>query len=276
MRVAVLEYHDVIDGDDFEVSGFPGASANSYKVAADDFARHLDAVAASGCRVLNDVRQLVQAPPPPSAAVPVLFSFDDGGASSMRSAELLERHGWRGHYFIPSSCVGARGFLSAGELRELAGRGHTVGSHSHSHPLQMGRLSRAAVRDEWARSIAILQDLLGRLPDVASVPGGYYRPFIAESAAACGVRWLFSSEPVVRVERVGEAWVLGRYTLRRGAQPGYVQALTRTPSLARAMQWTTWNMKKAVKYVAGDGYLRVRSALFREAPPQTGDRRPRS
>jgi peptidoglycan/xylan/chitin deacetylase (PgdA/CDA1 family) len=194
----------------------------------------------------------------------------------MRSAEMLEGQGWRGHYFIPSSCIGAPGFLTAGELRALQERGHTVGSHSHSHPLQMGRLSRDAVRDEWARSIAILQDVLGTVADVASVPGGYYRPFIAETAAACGVRWLFSSEPVVRVERVAEAWVLGRYTLRRGARAEYVQALTRTPSLARAMQWTTWNMKKAAKRVAGDRYLRVRSALFREAPPQTGDRRPGS
>jgi len=59
-------------------------------------------------------------------------------------------------------------------------------------------------------------------------------------------------------------------------RPDGVPSWHARPSLARAMQWTTWNMKKAAKRLAGDRYLRVRSALFREAPPQTGDRRPGS
>ena len=272
MRVVVLEYHDVVEPHAFEASGFSGASANSYKVTIDAFRAHLAAVAAAGCPVLNDVRGLPNEAP---RAVPVLFSFDDGGSSSLRSAELLEARGWRGHYFIATSCIGTPGFLTAAELRELHGRGHVVGSHSHSHPLQMGRMTPAIVHDEWARSVAILEDVLGAPADVASVPGGYYRPFLAEAASACGVRWLLSSEPVRRVHRVADAYVLGRYTIRRADRAAHVRSLTASPSLARALQWTMWNAKKVAKRVGGDAYLRLRAAIFRETSYPAGDRRPR-
>ena len=40
-RVITLLYHDVIDGDDPDVSGFTGANPAEYKLSVDEFDSHL-------------------------------------------------------------------------------------------------------------------------------------------------------------------------------------------------------------------------------------------
>src|SRR6185437_9067657 len=47
MRAIGLEYHDVITGEDFDASGFPGAAAASYKLTVPSFDAHMRAIAAT-------------------------------------------------------------------------------------------------------------------------------------------------------------------------------------------------------------------------------------
>lgn len=260
MRVIALEYHDVVDGDDFDSAGFPGDAANSYKLSAPNFGLHLDAVAGQRGTVLSNVREL----PSHNGELPALFTFDDGGSGALPAARLLESRGWRGHFFVTTARIGTPGFLSHDDIRALHAKGHVIGSHSHSHPIRMARLSPTEVGTEWRTSVEILQDLLKAPVVVASVPGGYYQSFVAEQASLAGIRWLFTSEPLSRVHQTRECRVIGRYTLRRQSSAREVRALVSRASTARSAQWVRWNTKKIVKLVAGDAYLRVRSAVYRE------------
>src|SRR5207302_824800 len=112
---AVLMYHDIVDERDADTSGFPGRDAALYKLSPDRFEQHLAAIKESL----------------PAHALPV-FTFDDGGMSAMQTADALERHGFIGHFFMTVNYIGARGFLGQTHLRELASRGHVIGSHSCS------------------------------------------------------------------------------------------------------------------------------------------------
>jgi hypothetical protein len=94
---------------------------------------------------------------------------------------------------------------------------------------------------------------------------GHHRPFVAAAAAECGIRWLFTSEPVTGVGRVAACAVYGRYTIRRSTSPSFVRSLLGARSMARTSQWTTWNLKKVAKMMAGDAYLRLRASLFGDA-----------
>src|SRR5947209_13831270 len=157
-----LTYHDIAAAAERDRYGFPGATAARYKLNPDQFEAHLDAIAGTGVPVglLQD-------------GVVAALTFDDGGASALGSAEALERRGWRGHYFIATGRIGTPGFLAADEVRELARRGHEVGSHSHSHPTYMGTLDRDLLAEEWRRSREVLGDILGHPPESAAVPGGF-------------------------------------------------------------------------------------------------------
>ena len=262
MRVIALQYHDVIDGDAWESSGFPGDDAATYKMAADDFAGHVRAVTRAAPPHPHGVLDLLAVPS--NGRPGVVFTFDDGGVSAItHTAGALEAQGWRGHFFVTTNYVGKPGFLGAAQLRELRRRGHTVGAHSCSHPMRMSHCTPAELRREWAGSVGVLADILGEPVTVASVPGGYYAPAVAEAAAEAGIRALFTSEPVSRVTHVGECAVLGRYTLRRDTPAAVAASLAAGRAGPQLEQWISWNAKKVAKRVGGRLYLRVRRALLK-------------
>ena len=198
--------------------------------------------------------------------VGLLLTFDDGGTSALApTADLLEKHGWRGHFFMTTDYVGTPGFLSAAQLRDLHARGHVIGSHSCSHPARMALCSREQLLREWRQSREVLAEILGVPVTVASVPGGYYSRAVAEAANEAGIRVLFNSEPTTRLAMVGDCLVVGRYTVYRGMSARAAAALAAGRRLPRWRQAFWWNVKKAAKAVGGRTYLALRERLLRRA-----------
>src|SRR5437764_1427524 len=129
MRVLALEYHDVVGNDAWDTTGFSGVAARSYKLANDDFDHHLRTIDSAACDVAANVLTIIPGNAAGARGV-VLFTFDDGGVSAYTEiAPRLERYGWRGHFFMPTDFIGARGFLNAHQLRDLHQRGHCIGTH---------------------------------------------------------------------------------------------------------------------------------------------------
>jgi peptidoglycan/xylan/chitin deacetylase (PgdA/CDA1 family) len=258
-RLVALEYHDVVAGDDWDSSGYPGPAEGTYKLSVGDFAAHVDAVAQTGVAIVNDV----SVPFGDNRPSTVVWTFDDGGMGyAAHAADLLEARGWRGHVFMTSSQVGKPGFLDAATLRDLLARGHVVGSHSRSHPPWISALPAAAIGEEWRTSREDLEQVLGKPVTVASVPGGFYSREVAVQAARHDITRLFTSEPVTRIAVVDGCAIIGRYTLRRHHSPGYAASLVASASMARAGQWCAWNAKKAAKRFAGPVYRRVRRQVL--------------
>lgn len=244
-----LMYHDIAPRDQREAAGFPGPLAARYKLEPEAFEAHLAAVAATGLTVGT----LEGA----DAAPAVALTFDDGGCSAPLAAEALERHGWRGQFFVTSSRIGTPGFMTADQLRELSARGHVIGSHSHTHPTYMGRLTRAQLDEEWTRSRERLADALGGAPRTASVPGGFLSPAVIAAAAAAGYELLFTSEPSARVVRRGLE-LRGRYTIWASTPPRMAAAYAEGDRLACGRLWLEWNAKKLAKRVSPPVYQALR------------------
>jgi peptidoglycan/xylan/chitin deacetylase (PgdA/CDA1 family) len=260
LRVVALEYHDVV-GDDFDASGFPGKAAASYKLSVANFTAHISALAQLAARVVQ----------PESLGLPtrggpaVVLTFDDGGISAFtHAAPILESHGLRGVFFITTDRIGTAGFLTSDQIRELARRGHTVGSHSCSHPVRMAACTPSELAHEWRDSVRELTSIIGTGVVTASVPGGFYSRSVASAAAAAGIRWLFTSEPTMRVGSIDTCTVIGRYTLRTADPPHVAAALVGAAEGARRKQWLAWNTKKIAKAVGGRAYHRLRELVFRE------------
>ena len=86
-------------------------------------------------------------------------------------------------------------------------------------------LPRELMATEWRVSRAILEALLGEPCIAGSVPGGDISRLVLESAGDAGLRYLFTSEPLVRPARVGDTWVLGRVILKAGVSAGTIRQL---------------------------------------------------
>lgn len=260
MRAMALEYHDVFAGDAVDATGFPGAGPASYKLALTDFEAHLEAIAAAIPRPAERAVDWLAAPGP---ARPLFITFDDGGVSAYTCiADALERHGWRGHFFVTAGQIGTPTFLSPAQMRELHARGHVIGSHSLTHPKRMGGCPPDVIRDEWTRSVGIIADILGAPVLTASVPGGFYTPPVGEAAAASGLRVLFTSAPTTRTLEVGPCRIVGRYTLRRWSKPRTAAAMAAGRIAPRATQAAIYGALNLARTVAGDHYTRLRQAFW--------------
>jgi polysaccharide deacetylase len=267
--MTALMYHDVVAPGADDSSGFPGRDAALYKVTPETFAAHLDAIARATGHV-SQPRSVAyrfsgavrRDPPAPGDSGDPVITFDDGGASAMAAADLLEAYGFTGHFFVTANYVGTRGFVSEGEIRELARRGHVVGSHSWSHPLRMGHCTFPQLLVEWSRSRALLSDIIGKEVRVASVPGGDFSTTVAEAAAEAGITRLFTSEPTCGTQQLSGLTLTGRFTIQRWTTAKTAAALALGRWLPRARQVVVWNAKKMTKRVGGERYLQLRKLLI--------------
>jgi len=243
-NIIALGYHDITE--DLSASFKPPSiSAAVYTLGRSEFRQHL---------------ALIEEAAPKRPAV---LTFDDGAASAyFIVARELERAALRGYFFITTNWIERPGFLTAAQIRELAARGHAIGSHSCSHPERMSKLGRAALIEEWTGSRVILEEILGARVTVASVPGGYHSMRVARAAAQCGYRTLFTSEPTSRVREVDGCRVIGRYSIKRGSSAAAAAAVASGRRLPRMRQWIEWNAKKPVKFLGGDLYLTARRLLL--------------
>src|SRR4051812_39769593 len=176
---------------------------------------------------------------------------------------MLEDHGRVGHFFVTSNYIGTRGFLTEAQLRELATRGHVIGTHSCSHPLRMGHCSARQLLDEWSRSRSTLCDVTGEDVRVASVPGGDFAPPVAEAAAKAGITQLFTSEPAAGSRSAFGLTLVGRFAIQKWTSATTAAALAAGDWLPCARQAAVWNAKKLTKRLGGERYLQIRRLLLR-------------
>ena len=202
-NVVAFSYHDVCD--DPNESGFLRKSALPYKLTTAKFISNLNEIKSSQIKPtkINSVED-------ESLKHKILLTFDDGGKSAMHTADILEKYNWFGHFFIITSFIGNNCFLNKSEINELSKRGHILGTHSHTHPTPFRKLSYEKMLNEWTTSADILNQILGSKIICASVPGGDMDGKTVKTASDCGIKYLFTSEPINKTWGTDSIMVLGR------------------------------------------------------------------
>ena len=257
-KVTALAYHDIVSGRSYETSGFQGPEANIYKLDCGEFKTHLREIARQRL-----IPVTVEANLDGVNGKPLLLTFDDGGSSAVsHTAKILEEFGWPAHFFVTTDRVGSPGFLDSAQIRDLRGAGHVIGTHSCSHPLRMSRLPCAELAREWRDSKRLLEDILGESVEAGAVPGGYYSRKVGVAAAAAGLRFLFTSEPVVSIEDVNGCQVIGRFSVRQGISSEWVGAVVSGRVGPRLGTYLFWNGKKLLKTLGGGLWLDARKILL--------------
>jgi peptidoglycan/xylan/chitin deacetylase (PgdA/CDA1 family) len=254
-----LMYHDVVEDACADSSGFTGPAARRYKLRPRDFEAHLESLA----RALDRPPITIDQPARLSDPESLVLTFDDGGVSCYAPiAELLDRFGWRGHFFVPTDSIQTPGFMTVVQIRSLRARGHVIGSHSCSHPIPMWAYGEHELREEWHRSKSTLEEILAEPVTTASIPGGFYSRKVARAAADAGIRVLFTSEPTRRCHVINDCAVLGRFTILRGTAGRTAVALASGRKGPRFRQALCWNLRKIAKIVAGKFYLRCSKRIL--------------
>ena len=97
----------------------------------------------------------------PRPKVNIVYSVDDGGVLDLRIADLLEKYGLSGIFYVVLDWIGQEGFLTWDDIKELAKKGHTIGSHTISHPQDLKKLYDDELHYEIQNSKDMLEIALG-------------------------------------------------------------------------------------------------------------------
>lgn len=116
--------------------------------------------------------------------------FDDGRETALTlGASILEKYGARGTFYPITENIGGKNehgaFAPWETIVEVHGRGHEVGSHSHTHRRALKDWERTAQQDDLRRSIELLKER-GIKPTTFAYPFGYVSPSLIESARKAG------------------------------------------------------------------------------------------
>ena len=110
----------------------------------------------------------------------VSFCFDDAPASAAEAgAQVLERHGAMGTYFISMGLAGREGpmgrFADVVHVERLLAAGHEIACHTHSH-LDCGQASAAEIERDVLKNKAALTGLGAPAPRTFAYPYGDVSP----------------------------------------------------------------------------------------------------
>jgi peptidoglycan/xylan/chitin deacetylase (PgdA/CDA1 family) len=184
-HITVLLYHR------FDESAFPTTNTTSA-----DFSRQMEYLRTNNYRVLSmdELAQCVEGKlPVPEKGV--VITIDDGYLSEYTKAvPLLRKYRYPFCIFVFTNGVGARNYMSAGQLRQLRSWGGEVGCHTRTHP-RLVDLSEDEMEKEIQGSKEILERTLGCRVKYFAYPFGQYDAVSRAIAKRTGFRLMLSSDP---------------------------------------------------------------------------------
>lgn len=178
----------------------------------------------------------------------VVITFDDGLREHVRAAEMLERHGFRGVFFVIPALLdsGSERHLSRAEVDRLVRAGHRVEAHGYRHRSMVA--SGAETASSLARSAGVLA---AHVPPTEPLrdfafPFGHYAPEIVEALA-------------------------GRFRYQHTVNPGYWDG--RSPLVSRMLLVADVPLDFYRDYLLGGAGYRPVAALLGEDASTGGELR---
>ncbi|RAJ99822.1 polysaccharide deacetylase [Larkinella arboricola] len=132
-QVPILCYHQIR-----EWRPKDSENARSYIMPVQVFKDQIKMLADSGYQSISpDQLYAYLATGAPLPEKPVMITFDDGDLEQYElAAPELEKHGFKGAFFIMTASIGRRGYqhyMDKQQIKDLADRGHTIGCHTWDH-----------------------------------------------------------------------------------------------------------------------------------------------
>jgi peptidoglycan/xylan/chitin deacetylase (PgdA/CDA1 family) len=193
MKSLFITYHDL-----YENTPVPGSlrTANMYHVSKATFVRHVQAIKASGKRVItiDDFLRSSQENLNCNDGS-IIMTFDDGWRGAFEIAiPLLQEVGWKATFFVTKDFIGHNGFCNRENILEAAKAGMEVGVHGTTHRMLPSCSPEEVVR-EFIVCKSFLESILGKPIEFASLPGGDWSNTVASCAREAGLKCLCTSRP---------------------------------------------------------------------------------
>jgi len=164
-EVPVLCYHRITEG-----------SKSEYAVTPATFMAHMKVLADSGYHSVSPAQlydYLVYNKELPTK--PVLITFDDSRVEHFTiAAPMMEKHGFKGVFFIMTITYNKKNYMTTDQLAQLARKGHTIGLHSWDHTMVIKYKDATDWQKEVAEPKKKLEKIVGKPVEYWAYPNGVY------------------------------------------------------------------------------------------------------
>jgi peptidoglycan/xylan/chitin deacetylase (PgdA/CDA1 family) len=144
----------------------------------------------------------------------VVITFDDGCETDLlAAAPILNDFAFGATFYITSGLVGSPGYLSAAQVRELSRQGFEIGCHSMTHAY-LPDLDDARLNEEIVEAKLRLEQILGRVVEHFSCPGGRFDQRVKQVAREAGYHTLATSHTHAN-SHSSDRYALGRVAVMR-------------------------------------------------------------
>ena len=123
----------------------------------------------------------------------VVLTFDDGFIGNYLFAlSILEKHGYKATFFVTVNNISKNRYMSWDQLSILYQKGHSVQSHTMSHPM-LGECDEGQITYELETSRRIIEDKVGGPVKYLSLPFGSSNERVITVAKQLGYQGIFTS-----------------------------------------------------------------------------------
>lgn len=185
----------------------------------------------------------------------IIISFDDGNVSDMEAADIMETYNIKGYFFIITSRIGKPGYLTRDNISDLHERGHSIGSHTHTHFRPFTSLSQDEIIREWNISLQILSDLLSMEVASVALPGGGLNRKVINAITKTDILTVFTSKPTSKRIQISKALYIGRYCITQNTTTRQIERLLLNKE--HYNENLKYGIKKLIKFIVG--YHRIQN-----------------
>lgn len=204
-EVPILCYHQVRDWKPSD-----SKTARDYIVPVEKFREQMKSLADSGYHaILPDQLYDYLAYGKELPAKPVMITFDDTRLDQYTVAlPELNKHGYKGVFFIMTVSLGKPGYMSKEQVKQLADYGNTIGSHTYDH-----KNTETYTEKDWEEQVAKpskqLQAITGKPVDYFAYPFGLWNKEAITGLKKYGFKSVFQlsvkrdeSDPLYTIRRI--------------------------------------------------------------------------
>lgn len=255
-RSNVLMYHEVTH--DPERNKETRRIAPAYSMSIDKFKGQIEYLIENGYEVLP-LENIIQKEK--DSLKQIYITFDDGLIGNYAHAfKILEHYKCPATFFIKVDAVGQPRFMSWEHLQELSRYGHSIQSHTMSHPM-LEKCSKNEIHKELRQSKRIIEDKIGNKVNFISLPYGSYRNSVRKIAKEQGYDAIFTSQLYGKITK-NIPFIVGRIPIKDNHKLYDFANLTNRNSTYFLKRLMIGQTKLFVKKIIGLGnYRRIYRAL---------------
>lgn len=156
-----------------------------------------------------------------------------------------------------------KGFLNKIQIKDLYNRGHQIGPHSCSHPKDMTKLSSDEIFSEWKNSKNIIEQIINKKVNIASIPSGFMNKKVIKIMSEIGIHNIYTSVPQdIKIENE-KIKLIGRFAIRNFDNNSLIIEIINS-NITRLKIYFRWFILNKLRTILGNNYFKLRNLLIKK------------